>query len=218
LITCNLTKPENTLDQVKKAYPKLQQTDAALMAIALFRSGKYARAVFQDKEYSWPDDVETLTKALLGHLSWIQEQLEPAAKRTKASPEEEPVEVQVQLSPNLAEGERVLANNETLKTLLSDILAKGVEYQFGATDIGWQWALDRTNWTTLSEGALTRRVKLKTVFLGEAVGTEMGVTGQPKKRQSKRAAAPAPPAAPEPVPAEPRPAEAGAGDAGPEGE
>lgn len=193
LITCNLTKPESTLDQVKKTYPKLQQTDAALMAIALYRSGKYAKAVYEEKEYAWPDDVDALAQALLGHLRIIQQQLEPV-KRTKSSPEEEPVEVRVQLAPNLSEGERVLGDNETLKTLLSDILEKGVEYQFTTTDIGWQWALDRANWTTLSDGELTRRVKLRTVFLGEAVGTEMGVSGQPKKRQTKKAAAPVEPA------------------------
>lgn len=207
MIVCNLTKPESTLDQIKKAYPKLPQTDAALVAIALVLSGRDAKAVFEDKSYNWPSDYSNLTSALLGVLKIAQTDAEPA-KKTKAAlaaAEEEAVEVKIGLTSNYEEGEKVLGDREDLKTLFSDILHKGVEFQYSGTDIGWQWSLDRANWSTLSNGELTRRIKLKAAFQGDSVGTEMG-TG-PKRRTSKKVAEPV--AEPEPEPeAEPETEEA----------
>lgn len=190
MIVCNLTKPESTLDQIKKAYPKLPQTDAALVAIALVLSGRDAKAVFEDKSYTWPSDYSNLTSALLGVLKIAQTDAEPA-KKTKAAlaaAEEEAVEVKIGLTSNYEEGEKILGDREDLKTLFSDILHKGVEFQYSGTDIGWQWSLDRANWSTLSNGELTRRIKLKAAFQGDSVGIEMG-TG-PKRRTSKKVAEP----------------------------
>ncbi len=187
MIVCNLTKPESTLDQVKKSYPKLNQTDAALIATALVISGRYAQAVYDGSTYSWPDDYDKLTVGLQSQLRQIAVS-EPTTKK-KASADEEPVEVKIGLVSNYTNAETILGDRGDLKTLLSDILSKGVEYQYASTDIGWQWALDRANWSTLSDGELTRHVKLKAVFQGEAVGTEMGTTG-PKKKAAKKVAAP----------------------------
>ncbi len=191
MIVCNLTKPESTLDQIKKSYPKLPQTDAALVATALVLSGRYAQAVFEEKSYNWPTDYNDLASALMDVLKIAQTDAEPA-KKTKAAlaaAEEEAVEVRIGLTSNYDEGEKILGDRDDLKTLFSDILHKGVEFQYSGTDIGWQWALDRANWSTLSDGELTRRIKLKAAFQGDSVGTEMG-TGP--KRRTKKAAEPAP--------------------------
>lgn len=187
LITCNLTKPETALDQVKKTYPKLQTTDAALVATALVISGREAQAVYEGASYNWPDDINDLTKALLRQLSMIQDEQAPE-KKTKAAMallDEKAVEVSVGLQANYAQGEKLLEGRDDLKTLLSDILGGQVEFQYMPQDIGWQWALDRVNWTTVSNGDLTRRVKLKATFQGDVVGIEVGLT---KKRVTKKAA------------------------------
>ncbi|MBL8087485.1 MAG: hypothetical protein JNM85_05355 [Chthonomonas sp.] len=191
LIVCNLTKPESTLDQVKKTFPKLPQTDAALVATALVLSGRYAKVEHDGDTFDWTKDYHELTSRLLPILEQVNLGIEPPAKRTKAAiaaSEEEIVEFKINLVSNYAQGETVLGEREDLKTLLAEILQSGVEYQYSSTDIGWQWALDRANWSTLSGGDLTRRVKLKALFSGDNVGTEMGQNG-PKKRASKRAAA-----------------------------
>ncbi|MBS1705079.1 MAG: hypothetical protein JST40_04340 [Armatimonadetes bacterium] len=185
MIVCNLTKPESTLDQVKKNYPKLKQTDAALIASALVVSGRQALAVYEGEQYAWTKDYDNLTVALKGQLLHLQEVAEPV-KKTKSAPEEEPVEIKVGLIPNYAAGEQFLTEREDLKTLFADILQGGVEYQYSATDIGWQWSLDRVNWTTISDGELSRRFKLKATFQGDAVGVEMGLT--PKRGSKKKAA------------------------------
>ena len=44
MLTINLTKLETALEQVRKAYPKLQPTDAALLASALTLAGRHALA------------------------------------------------------------------------------------------------------------------------------------------------------------------------------
>lgn len=194
MIVCNLSKPEATIEQVKKAYPKLKQTDAAILAVALVFSGRYAIAVYDGQEYHWPDDYNKLTQALLGQIAQIQLSVEGTTKKAlKAAAEEEPVEVRIGLKANYQEAEQRLAGNESLKTLLSDTLVSGMEFQYTPTEIGWQWALDRANWATMSEGELTRRIKIKTVFEDATVGTEMG-TGT-KKRTTKAKPKEAAPAA-----------------------
>ncbi len=184
MITCNLTKPETTLDQVKKSFSKLKPTDAAMIATGLVLSGRYAMAVYDETQYAWPEDAQKLEKAMMPELTLITQALE-AEKKKKAGEPEEIIEVKVGLTPNLAMGERAIGDREDLKTLLADILQSGVEYVYSATDVGWQWSLERTNWTVLSHGELMRRVKLKAVFQDGSVGVEMG-TGVPKKRASKK--------------------------------
>lgn len=193
MIVCHLTKPESTLDQVRKAHPKLKPTDAALIASSLVLSGRYALAVYDEKEYSWPEDIEKLTKAMLSQMKQIQETVEVATKKAqRVAIEEEPVEVRIGLLANYAAGEKLLGDRKDLKTLLGDILKAGVEFQFGPQDIiGWQWALDRANWHTLTDGELTRRVKLKATFQDNSVGVELGASGT-RKRVAKPKAAPAP--------------------------
>ncbi|HRI44792.1 MAG TPA: hypothetical protein PLL78_11195 [Fimbriimonadaceae bacterium] len=193
MIVCHLTKPESTLDQVRKAHPKLKPTDAALIASSLVLSGRYALAVYDEKEYSWPEDIEKLTKAMLSQMKQIQETVEVATKRAqRVAIEEEPVEVRIGLLANYAAGEKLLGDRKDLKTLLGDILKAGVEFQFGPQDIiGWQWALDRANWHTLTDGELTRRVKLKATFQDNSVGVELGASGT-RKRVAKPKPAPAP--------------------------
>jgi len=181
------------LDQVRKAHPKLKPTDAALIASSLVLSGRYALAVYDEKEYSWPEDIEKLTKAMLSQMKQIQETVEVATKRAqRVAIEEEPVEVRIGLLANYAAGEKLLGDRKDLKTLLGDILKAGVEFQFGPQDIiGWQWALDRANWHTLTDGELTRRVKLKATFQDNSVGVELGASGT-RKRVAKPKPAPAP--------------------------
>lgn len=196
MIVCHLTKPESTFDQVRKAYPKLKPTDAALIASSLVLSGRYALAVYDGQRYSWPEDTVKLTQAMLAQMKQIQETVEVATKKAQRQAiEEEPVEVKIGLLANYTAGEKLLRDRKDLKTLLSDILEEGVEFHFGPQDIiGWQWALDRANWHTLTDGELTRRVKLKAVFEDNSVGVELGASGT-KKRVAKPKPAPAPPPA-----------------------
>jgi len=196
LIVCHLNKPESTLDAVRKAHAKLKPTDAALIASSLVLCGRYAIAVYDEQEYHWPDDSRKLTDALRIQLNQIQDTLETPVKKTKAAlaaAEEETVEVKIGLKANYSMGETILGEREDLKTLLSDILAKGVEFQFGPTDIiGWQWAMDRANWSTLSDGELTRRMKIKAVFQDSSVGVELGASGAKKKTSRAKAVVEAP--------------------------
>lgn len=198
MITCNLTKPEATIDQIRKSYPKLKPTDTALIATAIVVAGRYATARYDESSHRWPSEYDGLTKALMGELQQIQRSTETGKKTAKAAVEEEAVEVRVGLEPNFEAGEKLLGDREDLKTLLGDILKGGVEFVYSPTDIGWQWALDRANWNTLSDGELTRRVKLKTAFEGHSVGVEVGSA---TKKRASRAKAPveAPEPAPEPV-------------------
>lgn len=190
MITCNLNKPETTLDQVKRAYSKLQHTDAALIATAIVMSGRYALLVLDDRTFRWPDDHESVMDALLSRVLALQER--PATgKKGRAATEDEVVEIKVALEPNYEEGERLLGDRDDLKALLSDLLQSGVEYQYMPTDIGWQWALDRVNWNTLAGTDLLRRVRVKAQFQDKAQGTEMTPAGT-KKRGSRAKAAEAP--------------------------
>jgi len=185
LIVCNLTKPEATLDQVKKSYPKLSQTEAALVAAALVLSGRHARAEYDGITYDWPEDNNRLQQALTTELAQLQQSADPPPKKTaKNAVEEEAVEVKVGLKANFNAAEPFLGDREDLKTLLGDILQAGVEYQYSPTDILWQWALDRANWNTVSDGDLTRRVKLRATFIDSTVGTELGVGGVKKRKKA----------------------------------
>jgi hypothetical protein len=186
LITCNLTKLESALDQIRKVYPKLVPADAALIASALSVTGRHALAIHGGRSYIWPDHYDDLCRALVGELEVAHEQSESATKKAAkaAAAEEEPVVVRVGLRPNVEAGERVLEGRDELKALLSDILQEGVEFTYTSTDIGWQWALDRVNWSTVSGGELSRRIKIKVEFVEGAVGVESG-TGAKKSRATK---------------------------------
>ena len=190
MITCNLTKLESAVDQMRKAYPKMLAADAALVANALSLSGRHAKAVYEGEYFVWPDDNQRLMEAMSSHLHSVNEAIEENAPKklskaaAAAAPEEEPVMVNIGLAPNVGAGEAVLSNREDLKTLLSDVLQGGVEFVYGAQDIGWQWALDRANWNTISEGELSRRIKIKANFTEGAVGVEQGTAV--KKTRGKK--------------------------------
>lgn len=203
MITVQLTKLEVALDQIRKNYTKLKPADAALLASALTLAGRHAKAIYDGNHYTWPEDSAELTKAMVAQLEMVNEGIETTTKKTKTPAEEEPVVVTVGLTPNLTAGENALADRDDLKTLLSDVLQGGVEYVYAGTDIGWQWALDRVNWNTVSGGELSRRIKIKATFTEGAVGIEMGTAG-PKKRATKAKAVvePDPVEAPEDLPAE----------------
>jgi hypothetical protein len=186
LITCQLTKLETALDQVKKAHPKLVPADAALLASALTLTGRHAIALYEGTQYTWPEDYAKLTHAMVGQLQMVQEAIEANApkKVSKTAPEEEPVTVSVGLMPNFTAGENLLKERDDLKQLLSDVLQEGVEFVYSPSDIGWQWALDRANWTTIANSEMSRRIKVKASFTEGAVGIEMGAAGA-KKRPSR---------------------------------
>lgn len=185
MITCHLTKLELALDQLKKSHPKLKPADAALLASALSITGRHALALYDGAQYVWPDDGETLDKAMVAEIHMAQEAAEPVAKKTKTSPEEEPVVLTLGLAPNLTAGEAMLNDRNDLKAKLSDLLQEGVEFLYANNDIGWQWHLDHVNWNTVSGGDLARRVKVKTTFTQGAVGVEMGTTTTKKRGKAK---------------------------------
>jgi hypothetical protein len=188
LIICNLTKLESAVDQIRKTHPKLLAADAALVASALSLTGRHAKAVYEGQYFIWPNDNEKLMVSMSGHLHSINAVIvESLPKKITKNTilDDEPVVVNIGLAPNLAAGEELLDTREDLKTLLSDILQAGVEFSYSSADIGWQWALDRANWNTISDGDLSRRIKIKALFTEGAVGSEQGTTT--KKRTAKKA-------------------------------
>lgn len=189
MITCQLTKLEGALDQLKKSYPKLKPADAALLVSALTLTGRHAKAIYEGEHYSWPEEYDKLTKAMVAQLQQVQEGIESSTPKraAKSTVEEEPVTVTVGLAPNLGAGEKLLEDRNDLKALLSEVLQKGVEFVYSGIDIGWQWALDRANWSTIADQEMSRRIKIKCGFTEGAVGVEMG-TSTPKKRASKKVA------------------------------
>ncbi|HWD41956.1 MAG TPA: hypothetical protein VG944_24155 [Fimbriimonas sp.] len=186
-----MTKLETALDQVKKAYPKLMPADAALLATALTVTGRHAIALYEGEQYTWPEDNERLQTAMIPHIKITQEAIESntTKKSAKTTVEEEPVTIAVGLTPDYSSGEKVLQDRKDLKTLLSDVLQEGVEFVYAPSDIGWQWALDRANWSTIAGQEISRRIKIKTAFTEGAVGVETGAQSA-KKRSSKKSAEP----------------------------
>jgi hypothetical protein len=93
LITCQLTKLEAALDQVRKTHSKLKPADAALIANALTLTGRHAIALYDGQQYVWPDDYDKLTHAMIGQLQLVQEGIEASTPKrvAKNAPEEEPV-------------------------------------------------------------------------------------------------------------------------------
>lgn len=191
LITCHLTKLETALDQIKKSNPKMKPADAALIASALSLTGRHAIALYDGEQYKCPEDYDKLARAMVSQMQMVQEGIETTTpkKTTKTVTEEEPVIVTVGLMPNLAAGERILEGRDELKAKLSDILQDGVEFVYAGIDILWQWALDRVNWSTISDMEMSRRIKIKASFTEGAVGVEMGAAGTKKKATSRAKAA-----------------------------
>ena len=188
MITIQLTKLESSFEQVRKSYPKLSPSDAALVATALVRTGRQAIAVYEGDHYSWPNDNEKLIQALTVEIKDLNSKIEPVKKSAKNHVEEEPIQASVGLIANYEAGESVLKTRNDLKTLLSDILKDGVEYSYTASDIGWQWALDRTNWKTAGSNEFSRRIRIKTAFTEGAVGVEIGLTPPKKKGRTAKVA------------------------------
>lgn len=188
LITVNLTKLETALEQVRKAYPKLRPTDAALVASALTLAGRHALALHEGKSYKWPEDYSKLTDALVPLVDIATESVEPV-KKSKTAPEEEPIQISVGLKPDYEAGEAQLEGFNKLKTLLSDAQQDGIEFVYAPSDIGWQWALDRANWATIANKELPRRIKIKTAFVEGAVGVEQGAAGTKKRASRAKAVA-----------------------------
>ncbi len=185
MITINLNKMESALEQVRKSFPKLRPTDAAHLTTAIVLAGRHAKAVHNDRTYSWPEDFESLTQALLPEILEINESGEGSSSRKSKTVEEEPIVILVDLVPNVEAAERQLEGRDDLLALLSDACQEGLEFNMQAHDVGWQWALDRVNWSTLSGRDLKRRVKIKTVFGGGASGVEVGKSGTVRKRSAK---------------------------------
>lgn len=196
MISCNLSKPESTFDQVKKEYEKLKPVDVALIATAIVEAGHFANVVHDGVVYTWPEDQDALAKALLIDVTAAQE-IEPepagkpkrvtkAAKAAKAKMMEETViKLSIPIKPNQKAGEVHLAKRKDLKTLLGDILKEGVEYSHAPTDIRWKWSLERINWTTVSGGELPHHVMFMPEFEGNHVGVELGPGGKRKTRRRK---------------------------------
>lgn len=187
MITCNLSKPEATFDQIRKTYKDLKPTDIALIATALVEAGRFAEAHHDGVDYEWtPEQYDGLTASLGREVAQIQEVLEPEkpVKKTKAAKAaaEEDVQLHIQLKPSVAAGERILGDRKELKTLFGDILSEGVEYLYSPTDIGWHWTVERVNWQTQLKEELKRRVKFQAKFLEPHVGMEVGTTTRKRKR------------------------------------
>lgn len=189
MITIQLTKLETAVDQVRKIYTNLVPADQTLLATALSLTGRHAIAIYEGEQYVWPEDNDRLTKAMVTQVNQVNEAIEHNAPKrgSKTAPEDEPVVITVGLMPNLSAGEELLSKRDDLKVILSDALQEGVEYNYNPTDLGWQWALDRANWNTITGHETSRRIRCKASFTEGAVGIEMGVGG--KKRPTKGAAA-----------------------------
>ncbi|MEJ5169810.1 MAG: hypothetical protein WHU10_02380 [Fimbriimonadales bacterium] len=185
MITINLNKMESALEQVRKSFPKLLPTDAAHLTTAIVLAGRHAKAVYHDQTYSWPEDVERLTEAMLEDLIDSVKTGDGSGGKKSKTVEEEPLVLHLDLVPNMEAAERQLEGREDLQALLSDAMQEGLEFNIQAHDVGWQWALERVNWHTLSGGELNRRVKIRTVFGGGASGVEMSKSGAVRKRGSK---------------------------------
>jgi hypothetical protein len=187
LISCNLTKPESTFDQVRKAYENLKPIDVALVATAIVECGHFAKVVHDGNEYSWPDDQEKLAKALVGDVQAANESEGPAPKAKKLPKakaklvEETIIKLSIPVKANQQAGEALLGKRKDLKTLLGDILKEGVEYLYTPTDIRWRWSLERVNWSTVSGGELPHHVIFSPEFSDSCVGIELGPGGKRKK-------------------------------------
>ena len=188
MINCNLSKPEATLEAVRKARPELAVTDAALLATAIVEAGRWAVSTYDGASYDWTTENQgPMKQAVLREVRQVQEVLEggEVKKKTKVAKteSEEPVTVTLPLRASQEVGEKWLADRGDLKTLLSDLLNEGVEYQFGPTDIAWHWSMERVNWNTATGGDIARRIRFTVAFDGNCEAVEVGSVG---KRRTKK--------------------------------
>lgn len=160
----------------------MKPTDAALLATALVEAGRMADAVYDNQSYAWKSDTyDAMTTAVSREVTQVQDTVEDTKKAKLKAAEEEAVTLTVHLKPSMAAGERILGDRNDLKTLMGDILQEGVEFLYSTTDIGWQWTLERVNWTTKS-GEMKRHIKFRADFLEPHVGMELGPGGKKRKR------------------------------------
>jgi hypothetical protein len=189
LIVCNLTKPESTFDQVRKAYPDLLPTDAALLATAIVEAGRWSIAEYDGHVYEWsPEAQGPMSQAVLAEVRQIQESLEGTGKKTAKAVKlegEEQVTLTIPIRASQKVGEQFLGSRNDLKTMLSDILQEGVEFHYSTTDLVWQWAMERVNWTTVADGEASRRIKFSADFVDNNLAVELGPGGKKKAVRKK---------------------------------
>ena len=188
LISCNLSKPESTFDQVRKEYSDLKPIDVALIATAIVESGHFATAVHDGTEYNWPEDQDALAKSLVSDVQAAQQAADESdtkkkTAKAKAAEESVIIKMTIPIKANQLAGEAILGKRKDLKTLLGDILESGVEYLHSPTDIRWKWCLERVNWTTVSGGELPHHVMFMPEFEDNSTGTELGPGGKRKTRK-----------------------------------
>lgn len=186
MITCSLAKPEATLDQVRKMYPKLQATDASMVATALVLSGRYAFLNYQGEIFTWPEDIDNLPKKMLPEIQLLDKDVNEVNKQnSKSGLEPDTPEFKLNLVPNYNKVEEILKDRDELLKLVSDLLEDGVEYSYAPNDVGWQWSLEKINWTTVSNGETSKRVKFHVDFSGNSVAVEHGAASKKKKAKKK---------------------------------
>lgn len=190
MIVCNLTKPESTFDQVRKALPDLPPTDAALISTALIEAGRWSIAEYDGRVYEWDVEAhEPMSKAVLAEVKRVQEALDgdkkKPAKAAKTDVPEEQVTLTIPLRASQKVGEHFLGGRNDLKAKLSDILQEGVEFQYGSTDIAWHWSMERVNWSTVTDGDMSRRIRFSAEFADNNLAVELGPGGKKKVVKKK---------------------------------
>lgn len=164
-------------------------TDAALLATALVEAGRYAIAEQDNKSFEWNlESMEPMTRAVLSEVKQVQESLEGEKKKTTKAAKteaEEPVTLTINLRASQAVGEHFLAGRNDLKTKLSDLLQEGVEFQYGATDLMWHWSMERVNWSTITGGDMSRRIRFSADFVDNNTAVELGPGGKKKAPRKK---------------------------------
>lgn len=184
MLNCSLHKPESTFDQIRKSYPNLIPTDAALLSNALVLSGRRALVHYDQNIYQWPDDYQLLTTEICKEIRIInQANTDPTEKKvSKVIVSEEETEIVLSLVPNFKVGENYLGERSELKKIFADLLQVGVEFSYSPVDIGWQLAVNGANWNVISQENHLKKIKFKTKFEGNCIGMEIGSnTGSKKK-------------------------------------
>ena len=188
MISCNLSKPETTFDQVRKTCEGLQPTDIALVASAIVQAGRCAAAEYDGVTYELsPAHQEALTMAVLREVEQIQLSGDESKIKKSKTTDEEIITLTIPIRASQAAGEAVLGGKKKLSKLLAKLLDEGVEYFYTTTDIGWHWALERVNWSTLTGGETGRRIKFNVSFVDNCLAEELGPGGRKRAAKKKRA-------------------------------
>lgn len=184
MLNCSLHKPESTFDQIRKSYPNLIPTDAALLSNALVLSGRRALVNYDQNIYQWPKDYDLLTTELCKEIALINlsgtEASEKKASKTVVSEEE--TEITLSLIPNFNIGENYLGERNDLKKIFEELLQTGVEFTYSSIDIGWQLAVNGANWNVISQQNFQKKIKFRTKFEGTCIGVEIGSNTAIKKK------------------------------------